>query len=156
MQPPRYELLRISLPLTRVNKGTKEGRSPLRPRPRFRGLAIPASGALATRPTRPGHCPWPPRSQAASLPRGWPPCVLLSPGCLVQLVPGVVLNSSLGHILFPLFRFLGLHSNKKPPPHSGRRFHQNKTQFSSTPQVYHGEGRSPAEPRPDCLDLDFR
>src|SRR5215217_9297753 len=78
-----------------------------------------------------------------------------SPGCLVQLVPGIVLNTSLGHILLPPFLFLGLHRNKKPPSHSGRSFHQNKTQFSSTPQVYHAEGRSPAGPRPDCLNLDF-
>src|SRR5215216_3198282 len=44
-------------PRTPVNKGKKEGRSPLGPQPRFRGLAIPASDALATRPTRPGHSP---------------------------------------------------------------------------------------------------
>src|SRR5215213_10863795 len=54
----RYgELLRIHLPRSRVNKGDEEGRSPLGPQPRFRGLAIPASDALATRPTRPGHSP---------------------------------------------------------------------------------------------------
>src|SRR5215216_6012367 len=44
-------------PRTPVNKGNEEGRSPLGPQPRFRGLAIPASDALATRPTRPGHSP---------------------------------------------------------------------------------------------------
>jgi hypothetical protein len=39
----------------------------------------------------------------------------LSHACLVQLVPGIVLNTSLGHILLPPFLFLGLHRNKKPP-----------------------------------------
>ena len=51
------EVRRILLPRTRVNKGNEDGRSPLGPQPRFRGLAIPASDALATRPTRPGHSP---------------------------------------------------------------------------------------------------
>jgi hypothetical protein len=38
-------------------------------------------------------------------------------------------DSSLGHILSPPFLFLGLHRNKKPPRHSGRRLHQNKTHY---------------------------
>jgi hypothetical protein len=84
-------------------------------------------------------------SRAASLQSSLSPA---SPGCLVQLVPDVVFNISLGHILLPPFRFLGLHRNKKPPSHAGRSFHQNKTQFSSTPQVYHGDGCSPAGPKP--------
>src|SRR5215213_6246866 len=58
MHDPASGLRRIYLLRTRVNKGNKrKGQSPLGPRPRFRGLAIAASGALATRPTRPGHCP---------------------------------------------------------------------------------------------------
>src|SRR5215211_8761787 len=70
-----------------------------------------------------------------------------SPGCLVQLVPDVVLNSSLGHILVPPFLFLGLNRNKKPPLHSGRRFHQNKTQLSSYPSSVPWRVAKPRSPK---------
>src|SRR5215213_4011383 len=37
---PKGEVRRIPIPRTPVNKGNEEGRSPLGPQPRFRGLAI--------------------------------------------------------------------------------------------------------------------
>src|SRR5215218_4835041 len=40
----------------------------------------------------------------------------------------------MGHILRARLSFEGLHCNKKPLRHSGRRFHQNKTQTLVSPE----------------------
>src|SRR5215204_6525583 len=67
---------------------------------------------------------------------------------LGQLVPDVVHHPSGARSTFTfghttVLSCSGAPPQQKPPRHSGRRLHQNKTQLFSTPQVYHGAGRSP-------------
>src|SRR5215216_3343452 len=116
----RGELRRISLPPTRVNKGKKrKGPNPLGPRPRFADWLFRLAALLRLGPLVLDIVLDPPGTRLLHFLGGGLLAVFsfapASTGCLVQLVPDVVLNCSLGHILSPPF-FRGAPQQQKTAP----------------------------------------